>query len=381
MLRKGRLILQQRLEVDHTIVVSGSEREFGVRLSKLLPFARRVMPAESEIISRIKRRARKQDGVIVGIGDDAAVVRASSGKDLIACCDLMVEGVHFRREWAPPRLIGRKALASTLSDVAAMGALARFAMISVAFPGDCSSGFVDEFFEGVFELADSFNVSIIGGDTSSSPGSLFIDTTIIGECEPGRAVTRSGANTGDMIYVTGELGGSALGLMLLEQGVRLGDSESKESLDAMETSRREALIRHLAPAPRLELGRELGERELATAMIDISDGLSTDLSHLLDESGVGAVIDAGAIPIARCVEVLAAGSTDLDALQLALHGGEEYELLFTCALHHQSQLAALSRDLGIGISAIGEIVAEKGMQLEHRGKREQFDPAGFEHTI
>ncbi|MEK6300200.1 MAG: thiamine-phosphate kinase [Acidobacteriota bacterium] len=339
------------------------------------------MPSESEIISIIRRRARKQDGVIVGIGDDAAVVRPSSPRDLIACCDLMVEGVHFRREWAPPKLIGRKALASTLSDVAAMGALARFAMISVALPSDCSSEFVDELFEGVCELADSFNVSIVGGDTSSSPASLFLDTTVIGECEPGRAVTRSGAHAGDAIYVTGELGASALGLALLERGMRLGDCESNGSSEMIERSHREALMKHLAPVPRLGIGRALGERGLATAMIDVSDGLSTDLSHLLDESRVGAVIQADAIPIARCVELLASGSTDLDPLQLALHGGEEYELLFTCLPQHQSQLAKLSRELGISISHIGDIVAEKGLQLERNGNREIVSPAGFEHGI
>jgi thiamine-monophosphate kinase len=339
------------------------------------------MPSESEIISKIRRRARKTDNVVIGIGDDAAVVRASSGKDLIACCDLLVEGVHFRREWAPPTLIGRKALAVTLSDVAAMGALARFAMISVALPHDCSSEFVDELFEGIFELANSCGVGIIGGDTSSSPDSLFIDTIVIGECERGRAVTRSGAQIGDAIYVTGELGASALGLTLLEQGVRLGDCEPNASGKTAEKMSREALMKHLAPVPRLETGRALGERGLASAMIDVSDGLSTDLSHILDESGVGAVIHAGAIPVALCVESLAAGSPEIGALQLALHGGEEYELLFTSRPDCQAQLDELSRELSFRVFRIGEIVTGNGLQLERNGGLEPIRPAGYDHAI
>jgi thiamine-monophosphate kinase len=339
------------------------------------------MPSETEIISNIRQRARRQSGVITGIGDDAAIVRPAIGKDVIACCDLMVEGVHFRREWAPPKLIGRKALAVTLSDVAAMGGRGRFAMISVALPQDCSSEFVDQLFEGICELADAFNVSIIGGDTSSSPGSLFLDTMVLGECAPDRAVTRSGAREGDSIYVTGELGASALGLKLLEQGIRLDDRQPSGSAEKTERIHREALLKHLAPVPRLEIGSTIGERGLATAMIDISDGLSTDLSHILDESRIGAVIQTEAIPIARCVELFAAGSPDLDPFQLALHGGEEYELLFTCSPQNQAQIAELSRELGLSISRIGGIVADRGLWLEGKGSRELVEPAGFEHRI
>jgi thiamine-monophosphate kinase len=339
------------------------------------------MPSESEIISKLRHRARRTGGVVVGIGDDAAVIRASTGKDLIACCDLMVEGVHFRREWATPLLIGRKALAATLSDIAAMGAIARFAMISVAVPRDCSSEFVDGLFEGIFEMADSYEVSIIGGDTSSSRDSLFIDTTVLGECEGGRAITRGGAQIGDVIYVTGDLGASALGLRLLGQGVRLGDCESASDDESVENMRREALMKHLGPTPQLEVARAIGERGLASAMIDISDGLSTDLSHILDESGVGAIIRAGAIPLARCVESLSASESNLDSLNLALHGGEEYELLFTSRPEFGAQLDELSRELGVRLSGIGQIVIEEVLQLDRDGSRRFIRPAGYEHGI
>lgn len=334
------------------------------------------MPAESEIVSRLRNIARITDEVVVGIGDDAAVIRAAGGKDLIACCDLMVEGVHFRSEWTPPRLLGRKALAVNLSDVAAMGAIPKFAMISLAVPPAFGSDFIDELFKGLFELANASGVSIIGGDTSSSRDSLFIDVSVIGECETGRAVTRQGANIGDTIYVSGSLGASALGLLLLEGGFRLDDS--KEASDA--TGLR-AVLKHLAPEPQLELGRALGEAGLATAMIDISDGLSSDMRHIIDESGCGAIIHAEAIPIADCVNSIAANKSGTDPLRLALHGGEEYELLFTVRPEDRQRIAELSTASGVALTAVGEIVESGGLQLEREGALEPVQAIGYEHRI
>jgi thiamine-monophosphate kinase len=334
------------------------------------------MPGESEIISRLRKLARTPGEVLVGIGDDAAVISGPGGKDLIACCDLMVEGVHFRSEWAPPRLLGRKALAVNLSDVAAMGAIPKFAMISIAVPPGFGSDFIDELFKGLFELANASGVSIIGGDTSSSRDSLFIDVSVIGECESGRAVTRRGARPGDRIYVSGSLGASALGLSLLEDGFRLDDS--KVASDAL---RRSAVLKHLAPEPRLKLGRALGEAGLATAMIDISDGLSTDLCHILDESGCGAIIHADAIPIAESVRSFASDAQGIDALRLALDGGEEYELLFTARPGDHERIAELSASSGVALTAVGEIVERGGLQLECEGALESLKPLGYEHRI
>src|SRR5712692_749534 len=341
----------------------------------MLRFERKTM-RESEIISRLRSIAQITDDVLVGIGDDAAVIRAADGRDLIACCDLMVEGVHFRSEWAPPRLLGRKALAVNLSDIAAMGGIPRFAMISIALPPRFGSDFVDELFGGLFEMANGCGVSIIGGDTSSSRDSLFIDVSVIGECESGRAVTRRGAKIGDRIYVSGSLGASALGLSLLEDGFRLDDSK-----DASDAIRLRAVLKHLAPEPQLRLGRAIGEARLATAMIDISDGLSTDLWHILEESRRGAVIHASAIPIAPCVRSLASAAKGIDALRLALHGGEEYELLFTARPEEQQRIAELSTVSGIEITAVGEIVERGGLQLERESALEPVQPAGYEHRI
>jgi thiamine-monophosphate kinase len=331
------------------------------------------MPKESEIIARIKQRARSRDDVLIGIGDDAAVIKSTDSTDLLACCDLMVEGVHFRLDWTTPRMLGRKALAVNLSDIAAMGGVPKFAMISIALPHKCSAEFVDELFGGIVELADQHGVSIIGGDTSSSRDSLFIDVSMIGECDAGRAITRDGAKPGDVIYVSGTLGASALGLALLEDGVRLEHVPDPADL------RRQALLKHLAPEAQSRLGRAIGEEGVATAMIDVSDGLSTDLWHVLDASGCGAILHAAAIPIAESVRCQASNASS--ALELALHSGEEYELLFTVPAAKQQQVSTLAGTLGVPLTAIGEIVVERGLQLELNGTRQSLEPSGYEHVI
>lgn len=332
------------------------------------------MPRESEIIAQLRKRAGAREDVRLGIGDDAAVIKGTGGRDLIVCCDLMVEGVHFRREWSPPDLLGRKALAITLSDVAAIGGVPKFALVSIALPGDCSSQFIDELFGGLFDLASDCGVSIVGGDTSGSRDSLFIDVSVIGECESGRAVTRGGARIDDTIYVSGSLGASALGLSLLEDGFRIKDSQLSDA-------RSKAILKHLAPEPQLKLGRALGEAQLASAMIDISDGLSTDLWHVLDESGCGAVIKAASIPIAECVRTVASEVSGIDPLKLAVDGGEEYELLFTSRRENHRHIVAVCDSLGVAITAIGHIVAQKGLQLELKGMLESIDPLGYQHVI
>jgi thiamine-monophosphate kinase len=231
-------------------------------------------------------------------------------------------------------------------------------------------------FGGLFELGDKHEVSIIGGDTSLSRDSVFIDVSVIGECESGRAVTRRGAKVGDRIYVSGSLGASALGLSLLEGGLRLDDSR-----DGNDSMSRQAINKHLVPEPQLKLGRALGEAGLATAMIDISDGLTTDLSHILDESDRGAIIHGVAIPIAECVSALAIRDKGIDPLSFALDGGEEYELLFTVKPENQERAVALSNAVGARITEIGEIVVERGMYLEQTGVLEVINPSGFEHLI
>jgi thiamine-monophosphate kinase len=333
------------------------------------------MPGEAEIISRIRKLLPVNDDVLLGVGDDAAVIKTTSGNDLIACCDLLVEGVHFRTEWTPPRLLGRKSLAVSLSDVAAMGGVPRFALTSIALPHWCSSEFIDGLFEGMSELATASGVAIIGGDTSSSRDSLFIDVTIIGVCQAGKAITRRGAGIGDRIYVSGSLGASALGLLLLESGFRLDDSQGSGDL------RTQAVLKHLSPEPQLNLGRALGESGLATAMIDISDGLSTDLYHILDESSVGAVIHAAAIPIAESVLSKASWIPEIDRFSLAINGGEEYELLFTARAENHQRVVELAERNAVKVTLIGEIIADAKLHVELNGAIELLQPLGYQHLI
>lgn len=350
------------------------------------------MIKEFDIISAVRKRARINKGVLIGIGDDAAVVEPSADAQLIACCDLSVEGIHFRCEWSPPELTGHKALAVTLSDVAAMGGRPRHAMVSIALRRDTTPDFVERLLDGIFDLAERFNVSIIGGDTSKSSGPLFIDTVVLGECDRGAAVARSGARVGDLVFVTGTLGGSALGLLLLQHGYRIdasgrvagSDYESSGSGD--ERACFEAMMRHLAPTPRVNEGRVIGESGIATSMIDVSDGLSTDLSHLMQESGCGAVIRRQSLPLADSLRVLAtpgSGIIEQDGgpLRLALHGGEDYELLFTAGPSALEQVGELSREIGIQITEIGAMVDGRALFFDDRGMVEVISPSGYEHII
>jgi len=210
-----------------------------------------------------------------------------------------------------------------------------------------------------------------------SPGPLFIDTSVIGECATGRAVTRAGAKPGDRVFVTGSLGASMLGLTLLQSGHRL-DKVAGESQDNM-ISR--AILKHLSPEPRLKVGSSIGEASIATAMIDISDGLTSDLSHIIEQSRCGAIIRAGALPIADCVKTLGKAGMKLDPLSLALHGGEEYELLFTVSQEESDRMLDLSRSFDEPITMIGEIVDHPGLYLDRDGTLEVLTPLGYEHQI
>jgi len=230
----------------------------------------------------------------------------------------------------------------------------------------------------MFELAERCGVSIVGGDTSRSPGPLFIDTTVIGKCPAGTAVRRTGATPGDLLFVTGSLGASGLGLLLLEKGYRLPEESEASSAGI---ARRDAILRHLQPEPRMAAGEEIGKQGLATAMIDISDGLTTDLAHILAESRCGASIHADSIPIADCVNTLAVTEPELDQIALALGSGEEYELLFTARPETRPRLHDLAASLALPLTVIGEITGDMGMRLEKEGREVSIPATGFEHTF
>jgi thiamine-monophosphate kinase len=288
---------------------------------------------------------------------------------------MLVEDIDFRRDTTRPNQLGHKALAVSLSDIAAMGARPRWALVSIGVPNSIwDSGFVDQFYEGFFQLADRFSVKLIGGDLSRTPEKIVVNSIAIGECLLEREVFRSGANPGDHIYVTGFLGDAAAGLRLIERGARLHLENSTQadinSIDYL-------LLRHLQPEPRVGWGVMLGNDQLATAMIDISDGLSSDLKHLCDESKVGALVDASGIPIDKLV-IEICGRRALDPLMLALHGGEDFELLFTVKPENVARLP--KRVDGVSITRIGEIKeAKHGVQIAEGSKVWKLEPGGWEH--
>jgi thiamine-monophosphate kinase len=341
---------------------------------------------EFEFIGKIRGLALDHGapaGLVRGIGDDAAVLKSFSGSDLVVSTDLLIDDIDFRRETTRPELLGHKALAVSLSDIAAMGARPRWALLSLGVPEAIwSSEFLDDFYAGFFKLAGRYGVILVGGDVSRTPDKIVIDSILIGESPAQGAVFRSGASPGDQIFVTGFLGDAAAGLRLLEHGARLQPSTAAEEHPNVEhTSEARPidylLLRHLQPEPRVGWGLLLGEQQLATAMIDISDGLSSDIKHLCDESNVGALVEASQIPIDPLVTELS-GRRALDPLMLALHGGEDFELLFTVKPELVAKLP--KRVDGVSLTRIGEIKeAAAGVQISEGARTWKLEPGGWEH--
>jgi thiamine-monophosphate kinase len=310
-------------------------------------------------------------GVRLGIGDDAAVVVPRRNTDLILTCDAFLEGVHFLADRHPPDSVGYKSLARATSDVAAMGATPRFFLLTLALPQNRTGKWLSGLLRGMKRAARELGLVLIGGDTTRFP-SVSISITVLGEVAPGRAIARAGARPGDILYVTGKLGRAQLGLEVVKNSP-LG------VVKPLIRSRNRLLRRHLYPQIRLRLGEWLAEHRIATSMIDISDGLSTDLGHLCAVSGCGARLWARRIP---CVEIPASQSSlarkrKLDALQMALHGGDDYELLFTVPRRLVKRLRAAPefRD----ITAIGEIEHGEQIQLvDAQGRAKPLKPGGWD---
>jgi len=335
--------------------------------------------SEFDFIASLRQRvtasALKSESLIAGIGDDAAVFRSGAGKETVITADLLVEEIDFRRTTTPPFLLGHKALAVSLSDIAAMGARPLWSLISIGVPEDVwQTEFVDHFYGGVLELANHYGVQLIGGDTSRTNENIVIDSVVAGECAAGTAVMRSGARPGDHIFVTGSLGAAAAGLRLIERGAHLAEQnladEDSQKLDHV-------LMRQLRPEARVGWGIVLGEERLATAMIDLSDGLSSDLNRLCDASGVGALIDSSLLPIDNRVIELC-GRRALDPLQLALHGGEDFELLFTVKPKDAGRLPR--RVDGVEIKRIGEVTnTTEGVKISEGPRIWDLKPGGWKH--
>ncbi len=312
-------------------------------------------PGELELVSQIRRRARggAGSGLRLGIGDDCALLRTRAGEELAVTTDLSVAGRHFELAWHPPEAVGHRTLARGLSDLAAMGAYPVAAFLSLALPPELTrhprrlaarqaASWLDGFLDGFLALARAYKTPLAGGDLAQAPIAAA-DIVLIGAVPRGRALLRSGARPGDVLYVTGSIGGAAAGLDLLGK-LASGSSRGRGRPLHIPAELATRLSSHLHPQPRVPQGLWLMRRGLATAAIDLSDGLSTDLAHLCEESGVAAEVDATRLPIHFAA-----------TLEQALHGGEDYELLFTAP-----QSARLPRSIaGVPVTPIGRIVRRR----------------------
>jgi thiamine-monophosphate kinase len=334
---------------------------------------------ERELVRHLRSRIPSGPAVVVGVGDDAAVIE-TTGLTLVTV-DSMVEGVHFKREWSPPRLIGRKALSINLSDVAAMAGIGRHAVVSLCLPADLPVAFVDELYDGLLERAAEANVNIVGGNISSTAGPIVIDVTLLGQAD--RLLRRGGAVAGDLVVVTGGLGAAAAGLRLLRQGARLSSEGELLATGIWTDSSRDAvqhcLRAQLDPTPPLALGRALVEEDMARAAIDVSDGLSSDLRHLCEESGVAARIAPDLLPLDAAAAGLSRAQGD-DGLGLALHGGEDYQLLVAVPRERYADVADLGKVWNIAITAVGEFIeGAPEVFVERPGGVEPLPPSAHEH--
>lgn len=312
-----------------------------------------------------ERFASAGDGVVLGIGDDSAVLDLGDGARLVVSTDALVQDVHFRSESMTPRQVGKKAVCVSLSDIAAMGAVPRFVLCSAGYPRGTPDGFAEEMSEGVGEGCAEFGVRLVGGNISESR-TVFVSMTALGEVSEGETVTRAGASQGDDVYATGTLGDSALGLAILSGEERPAGYEGPVS-------------RHIEPVPRLSAGRLLGLRKLASSMIDVSDGLFADLGRITSDRGLGADVGLGDIPLSPGFLDLSSGFCG-DGMRLAVSGGEDYELLFTALPENAGAVEEVSRLCGVAISKIGSVTGSGEIRfLDASGGRVFYDREGFQH--
>lgn len=322
------------------------------------------MSSEFEFLAELKQRFNLSQ-----LGDDCAVLPLDAELEQVVTCDLLIEEVDFRLDWAPPDSIGHKSLAASLSDIAAMGAEPLWTLLSVALPVKLWSGeFPNAFFQGFMRLATRFSTQLVGGDISRTDGNICVDCAAGGQVLRGRAIMRSGARPGDLLFVGGALGASAAGLDIL--------SRSAGPFAEHEECARHVVKSQLYPEPQVLLAKQLNKGQIPTAMIDISDGLSSDLHRICEQSGVGAFVESERVPIDRNLIHLAEkgvfGASEAKAF--ALHGGEEYKLLASVPRGKREAAADL------GLIEIGGVTETKGsVVLVTDDGEEELKPEGFAH--
>jgi thiamine-monophosphate kinase len=332
------------------------------------------IPGEHALIERLRARVgAPRDWVRIGIGDDAAVVEPERGTADAITTDSLVEGVHFRREWTPPGALGHKALAVCLSDLAAMGARPRAALLTLAIPPGWSLDEFDALVDAFIACGTAAGAPLVGGNLTRSPGPLMIDATALGSVRHRRILTRTSGRPGDALYVTGRLGGAAAGLAYL---ATLADPRDRGTLGEDET---DAVTRYERPDARVRCGLAVARARAASACIDLSDGLADGARQLATASATGVVVDAGALPLHPGAERWAERS-GADARHLALAGGEDYELLFAVPSRRVSRFrASAQRCRGLEVTRIGELTDEPGAWLRLPDGRREPLPEGFQH--
>lgn len=328
---------------------------------------------EFELIAQVIHGSPKSFGDLVhGVGDDCAVFRGKTGKDILVTTDGLFDGVHFKMEWTSPRTIGRKALSVNVSDIAAMGGKPLYYLVTIGIPEGFPRKDVEAIFEGMNQVASNFRMLLIGGDTCTSKNGLLLSITVIGEVDSNKAILRSGASPGDLVYITGTLGDSALGLSCLTKGLR-------------DINVREYVRKHNDPTPRVAVGQWLSASTCVSSMIDLSDGLAKDLGHIGESSEIGIKIFADLLPLSNGF-IQAASSVNKDPLILALTGGEDYELAFTVSKQKvdlfEKMLKVVAPTFGHGVTKIGEVVEEEGVKvIDVHGVDIPLSNAGFEHKF
>lgn len=327
------------------------------------------MLSEFELIEYIAAGTRRPaPGVVVGIGDDCAVLQPTAGMLQLVSTDALIESVHFDRGWHPPELLGAKAASVNISDIAAMGGIPRYAFLALGLPVGIAQEWVKLLLDGFMAKLAEHGVVLIGGDTVRTPGPLMLTVTVIGEAPHGEVCYRSGARPGEVVLVSGPLGGAAAGLAIC----RSGDHALAERYPDL-------VLAHLDPAAKNPLGRELGRSGLVSAMLDTSDGLATDLAHLCRRSGVGIEINAASLPMAKDLAAVAAALGE-DSLAWTLRGGEDYQLVFTAAPDAVAGLVRLANDCcGHTLFPVGRVIAGAGVFLCGDGARREISMQGYDH--
>ena len=324
---------------------------------------------ERALIARITERLSAPAWVVIGPGDDAAAIEPVRGALEVLTTDAQIDGVHFDRRFVPPDAIGHRALAVNLSDLAAMGARPRAALLSMALPPSLDLAAFDGMLDGLLALAKRYGVALIGGNITSTPGPLTLDVTAIGTVHRRKTLTRGGARAGDEVFVTGAIGDAATGLRCLQAA--LAEGVAVTGADAQ-------VARYLRPEPRVRAGSLLGSNRAASSCMDLSDGLADGVRQIAEASGVGVTLDAAAIPVSPEARgwLTAHGCNPLD---IALSGGDDFELVFTVRPTHRGRLRAVRRHLGdLPITRIGVVTRTRRLLVkDEQGEREL--PAGYEH--